>query len=271
MAAFRKPAILRGRVRWTYFKQNTELHVFLALVVADALYRMVGGQISEAISAFFGVCIFCFLFAPVASMIADLFFEAMENLTRNVSSNKPPQSKHDGPPKRDPRPDSKSQTHNKHNSKGKGKSKGNPASQGKAPSFELHPSTANPPVEGSRPSKSGAVIAPASPSDRKVPKSYLARFVPEIRLQIFKHYFAMFRPESCYRESHYRNIESANLLNALNDGLPNEKLYQEALGQYRKSHQFGLLLSGEGIGKEYLDKLEAGVFQSLKDITFGPG
>jgi hypothetical protein len=271
MAAFRKPVTLRGRVRWTYFKQNTELHVFLALVVADTLYRMVSGGISEAISAFFGLGIFCFLFAPVASMIADLFFEAMEKLTRNGSSKKPPHSKHDGPSKDDPRPDSKPRTHGKHNSKGKGKFKGNPASQGKAPSFKIRPSTANSPAKGSCPSKSDDTVAPASPSGGRVSKSYLARFVPEIRLQIFQHYFAMFRPESCYRESHYRNIESANLLNALNDGLPNEKLYQEALGQYRKSHQFGLLLSGEGIGKGYLDKLEAGVFQSLKDITFGPG
>jgi hypothetical protein len=244
MAAFRKPKVVRGRVRWTYFRQNTELHVFLALVVADALYRMVGGHISEGISAFFGVCLFRFLFAPVTSMIADLFFEAMEKLTRNVSSTKPPQSKRDGPPKNDPRPTSKLRTHGKHHLKGKGKSKGDAASHGKAPSFEFHPSTANSPVEGSRPSKSDAVIAPASPSDRKVSKSYLARFVPEIRLQIFKHYFAMFRPESCYRESHYRNIESANLLNALKDGLPNEKLYQEALGQYRKSHQLVFCSAG---------------------------
>jgi len=269
MATSRKPAIRTRRFRWTFFKQSTELHFFLALVVADTLYRMVGGDISKGLDALYGIGLFCSVFAPISSMIADLLFAVMEKLTHHTLSNRPPQSKNGHLSKGDILLGSKSRSKRKRPSKGKAKFNGN--SQCKESAAAVHSPNTKYSLGGNGLSEHSDAPASASPPAGKSLKNYLASFVPEIRLQIFKYYFASFRPERYYREAHYRNIDSMSLLHALKNGRANQTLYQEALDQYHKSHQLGLLIEGERVGRGYIDDMKAGVFQLLKDITFGPG
>ncbi|KAE9380117.1 hypothetical protein N431DRAFT_477107 [Stipitochalara longipes BDJ] len=181
-----------------------------------------GVDISKGVNALFGVCLFCFLLAPIASLSADLFFAFMEKLTSNTLS-KPSShtERDDGSSKEDPPPGIKPRSKRKRPSKGKGKSKGNSSVQGKEPSLS-NPPSGNQSARGTRLSKPNIATAPAPPSAGKALKNYLAKFVPK------------------------------------------------ALEQYYKSHQVGLLLNEEYIGKEVIDKLGSEAFQPLKDITFGP-
>jgi hypothetical protein len=45
----------------------------------------------------------------------------------------------------------------------------------------------------------------------------LEKLPAEVRIEIFKHYFATFRPERIYRECHYKESDTLTLLIALRD------------------------------------------------------
>jgi hypothetical protein len=93
----------------------------------------------------------------------------------------------------------------------------------------------------------------------------LAELPPEVRIQIFKHYFAAYRPEHYYREFRYKEACTLNLLIVLR-GDPDSRLYYEALEQYHLSSH---LLCG-GRGNDTFNMAPAWAIQSIKDVTFGP-
>ena len=271
MQRSRNSSVKSHRYKLTWFRKSADFHLFLLYVVVDALHRMVGGDVSMALNALSGIAIFCVFLAPIASMFADLLFRVIDMLTRNVLSKIPPLSKHDKSSKDDPPPSRKTQRNRKHTSKGKGKSKGNKSSRGAQSTSDTRTTRVNDSPNSTGHSKSGTATGSASSLESKTLETFLARFAAEIRLQIFAFYFVSFRPKGYYRETFYRNNSSINLLTALKHGQSDLSLYYEALSEFQKSHQLGLLLEGSRIGSGFIDFIKLEMFQSLKDITFGPG
>jgi hypothetical protein len=111
-----------------------------------------------------------------------------------------------------------------------------------------------------------AIKANRSSKTQQATLNSLAKLPAEVRIQIFKHYFAAFRPERYYREYRYKEAWSLNLLIALR-GDSDLKQYFEASEQYRTSSH--LLLHHER-GIETFKKAPSWAIQSIKDVTFGP-
>ena len=200
------------------------------------------------------------LLAPFFNFISYLYFELMEDVTSNDPSKDNPPNGGQRPPGQPPKSNS---------AKLKRKAKLKPPSPGNRTLKGNHSTKGNRQFEPNSHSNGNNATTGNVPPQSNAPTNYLARFAPEIRLQIFKHYFTAFRPERIYRESHYKGHYFKNLLNALHDG-SNQRQYEEALEQYQKASHLSLLLHGADVGKDFVDNLELSALSSLKEITFGP-
>jgi hypothetical protein len=242
---------------WNQLKQGwrATLILLLAITVCSIL---IPGSRNETHQRLW-ILLFGHLLAPFFNFISYLYFELMEDLPSSSPSKDNPSNggqRHSGHPPRSNPAKLKRKAKRKPPSPGNRTLKGNHSTKGN------RQSETNPHSNGNNATSNGSPQSNA-------PTNYLARFAPEIRLQIFKHYFTAFRPERIYQESHYKGHYSENLLNALHDG-SNQRQYEEALEQYQKASHLSLLLHGADVGKDFVDNLEPSALSSLKELTFGP-
>jgi hypothetical protein len=236
MLDIRSHVLGKWRICCARFKQDWRM-IFM-LVLGDVVGH--GLDPSNGINPLVGILVFLYLLPFFTGLLAGLFFGLAEKVTG------------DAPTKGNPR------SRRKRKSRRNRKSMPNPPSQGNNSSNNNHSSKYKVPSISNSPSKGKAL---------KVPPNFLARFAPEIRLQIFKDYFASFRPQRLYKESHYKEEWSLHLLNALRV-CQDQTLYGEALEQYHKSSHF--LFDGRSANKVFLESLQPWAVQSIKHITFGP-
>jgi hypothetical protein len=235
MLDIRSHALQVWRMYYARFKQDWTM-IFM-LVLGDAVSHSLDP--SNGINPLVGILVLLCLLPFFTGLLAGLFFELVEKATS------------DAPTKGHPR------SRRKRKSRRNRKSKRNPPTQG-------NNSSNNHPLKYKAPTTSNSL------SNGKVPKvlpNFLARFAPEIRLQIFKHYFASFRPQRLYEQSHYKEEWSLQLLNLLRV-CQDQTLYGEALEQYHKSSHF--LFNGWSASKVFLESLQPWAVQSIQHITFGP-